>query len=108
MPRLTPFPVALNLLERNSHGLCLGLSFPHLWKAGTGASLEGAYTRSAPAAPPCATSRQASVPRGSPGSEPGFPCLATALLDGPGEGGRNSGQGQPAIAGLWSLTPPGP
>lgn len=43
-PRLSQFPIALNLFERNAVMACLGLSFPHLWKVRAAASLEGDYT----------------------------------------------------------------
>lgn len=66
---LNSFPIALNLFERNSHGLCLGLRFPDLWKAKAAASLEptpGQLLR-----PSLVLSGQARFHGGSPGSEPG-------------------------------------
>lgn len=66
---LNSFPIALNLFERNSHGLCLGLRFPDLWKAKAAASLEP--TPGQLLCPSLVHSGQARFHGGSPGSEPG-------------------------------------
>lgn len=65
---LNSFPIALNLFERNSHGLCLGLRFPDLWKAKAAASLEPTPGQLLALPGPLLAGQ---VPRGSPGSEPG-------------------------------------